>query len=106
MAREAVEVVTHRVVKKVRYTGALKKKMDKKPRSSPHLHPAPTAAIVRPICKTRVACKIYFEVDSGSGEEFNFGDGDMSESEGTDFEPGGRMMATVSKQSGQVETAL
>jgi len=32
MAREAVEVVTHRVVKKVRYTGVLKKKMDKKPR--------------------------------------------------------------------------
>ena len=106
MAREVVEAVTHRVVKKVRYTGALKKKMAKKPRSNPRLHPAPTAAIVRPLRKTRVARKIYFDVDSGSGEEFNFGDGDTSESEGSDFDPGGRVMATVSKQSGQVETAF
>ena len=109
MAREVVEAVTHRVVKNVRYTGALKKlkKMAKKPRSSPRPHPAPTATIVRPLRKARVARPIYLEVDSESGEEFDFGDDDTSESEGSqaDFESG-RMMATVSKQSGREETAL
>ena len=105
MAREVVEVVTHRVVKNVRYTGALKKlkKMAKKPRSSPHPHPASTAAIVRPLRKRRVPRKIYFEVDSGSGEEFNFGEDDTSE--GSDFERE-RMMLTVPKQSGKVQNAL
>jgi hypothetical protein len=107
MAREVVEVVTHRVVKNIKNAGALKKlkKMAKKPRSSPRPHPAPKAAIMSPLRKMRVARKIYFQVDSESGEEFDFGDGDTSESEGSDSESG-RMMVTASKQSGQVKTAL
>ena len=106
MAREVVEVVTHRAVKNV--TGALKKlkKMSKKTRSSPLPHPAPKAAIASLLRKKRVSSKIYLEVDSGSGEEFDFGDtSDASDSEGSNFEPR-RMMETASEQSGKVENAL
>ena len=105
-AREGVEVVTHRVVKKVRYAGALKKlkKAEKKPRSSPRPHPAPPEAVARPFRERRVIRRqIYSEVDSTSGEEFNFGDDATSESEGSAFESG-RMTATVSKQSKPLET--
>lgn len=114
MAREVVEAVTHRVVKNVRY-GALKKskktanlktanlKKPRKPRSSLNSRPRLAPTIVRPLRKARVARPIYLEVDSESGEEFDFGDDDTSEGSQADFESG--TMVTVSKQSGRKETA-
>lgn len=105
MAREEVEVVTHRVVKNIRNTAALpvkkltQKETTKNPRSGAHPHPAPIAAIVRPLRKMRAASQIYVEGDSGSGEEFNFGEDDTSESEGSDFKPG--RMRGVASTSGK-----
>jgi hypothetical protein len=87
MARkpEVVEVVTHRVVRnKVKYTSALNNLRSKAKKPS----------------------KIYSKVDSESGEEFNFEDGDTSESEGSSsgFKPE-RNLVVVSKQlAGKAET--
>ena len=104
-AKEVVEAVTHRVVK-ARYPGALKKlkKTGRKTRSSPRPHPAPAEAVLRPLRERKVTRrKIYLEVDSTSGEEFNFGDVVTSESEESDFESG-RMTATVFKDLKRLKT--
>lgn len=104
-AKEVVEAATHRVIKKVRYAGALKKlkKTGRKPSSSARPHPAPTEAVVRPLRERKVTRRqIYLEMDSTSGEEFNFGHDVTSESEGSDFESG-RMTATVSKHLKQLK---
>ena len=75
-------VVTNIEIKNVKYTGALKKlKTPKDSTSSPSPHPAPKAIIARPLRKRSVARPVYLEVESESGEEFDFGEENTSASQ-------------------------